>query len=81
MKTITFYHSVICPRCHMANLSLAQLLREFPDIKLDKVEFLTNGERAKADGIRSIPALVAGDQKLTSFYLTKGRIRRFLESV
>ena len=31
MKTVTFYHSMICPRCHMAGLSLSSLLDDFPD--------------------------------------------------
>ena len=31
MKTVTFYHSMICPRCHMAGMSLSRLLPDFPD--------------------------------------------------
>ena len=81
MKTLTFYRSAICPRCHMAGRSLAKLLAEFPDVTLDEVEFLTNRERAKADGVRQIPTLVSGDRKLSGFYLTQNRIRRFLESL
>ena len=81
MKTVTFYHSVICPRCQLAGRSLAKLLAEFPNVRLDKVELLTNRARARAAGVRQIPALVHGDTKLTGFYLTKSRIRRFLESL
>lgn len=81
MKTITFYHSVICPRCHMAGRSLAQLLNEFPGVQLEKVEFLTNRGRSINDGVRSIPALVSGDKKLSGFYLTRDSIRRFLEAL
>ena len=39
MKTVRFYHSMVCPRCQMANQSLSKLLPEFPDITLEKVEF------------------------------------------
>ena len=81
MRTVTFYHSAICPRCGMAGLSLAQLKQEFPDLEVAKVEFLTNRGRARDEGIRSIPAFVSGDKTLTGFYLTKSRIRRFLESL
>lgn len=81
MKTVTFYHSVMCPRCHAANFNLSQLLRDFPEIEVTKVEFLTNSKRAKEDGVRSIPTLVSGDQALSGFLLSKKRIRTFLESL
>lgn len=78
MKTVTFYHSMICPRCHMAGRSLAQLRAEFPDVVVEEVEYLTNLRRARADGVWTIPALVSGDRALSGFYLTKRSIRRFL---
>ena len=81
MKTVTFYHSLICPRCHMAGLSLSQILGDFPDIEVEKVEYLTNLGRSRKAGVNLIPTLVAGDKKLSSYYLTKKRIRRFLESL
>ena len=81
MKTVTFYHSVICPRCHMAGLSLSRLLGDFPDIKLEKVEYLANMGRATKEGVRLIPTLISGDKKLGGYYLTKKSIHRFLESL
>lgn len=81
MKTITFYHSMICPRCHMAGMSLESLQDEFPQVAIEKVEYLTHLTQARQDGVWTIPSLVAGDRKLSGFYLTKGSIRGFLESV
>jgi glutaredoxin len=81
MKTITFYHSVVCPRCHMAGRSLQQLLPKFPGIKIEKVEFLKNSKRLRRDGVTTIPTLSTGESRLAGFYLTKKRIREFLESV
>jgi len=81
MKTVAFYHSVICPRCQMANRSLTQLLDEFPHITVEKVEYLANLGRSRRDGVRAIPTLVSGERRLTGFYLTRGRIREFLESL
>tara|TARA_B100000470_G_C19461681_1_gene246129 strand:- start:13 stop:270 length:258 start_codon:yes stop_codon:yes gene_type:complete len=81
MTTVTFYHSVICPRCQVAGLSLKQLLPEFPDVTLEKVELLTNLGRARREGVPTIPTLVAGDRRPQGLYLTKNRIRRFLESL
>jgi hypothetical protein len=65
----------------VAGLSLKQLLPEFPDVTIEKVELLTNLGRAWREGMPTIPALVAGDQRLKGFYLTKKSIRRFLESL
>jgi glutaredoxin len=81
MTTVTFYHSVICPRCQMANRSLAQLAGEFPHITVEKVEYLANLGRSRQDGVRAIPTLVSGERRLTGFYLTRSRIREFLESL
>lgn len=81
MKTVTLYHSVICPRCAVAKLWLAALLPDFPDVTVEKVEILTNRRQARNAGVRTTPALVSGDQRLSGFILTKGAIRRFLESL
>jgi predicted DsbA family dithiol-disulfide isomerase len=81
MKTVTFYHSVICPRCQLAGLFLSRLLPEFPDIQLEKIEYLTNLGAAKRAGVQAIPTLVSGDRKLTGQLLGKRRIRQFLESL
>ena len=81
MKSVTFFHSVACPRCQMASASLRRLLPDFPDIEVEKVEFLTNRAVAREAGVRSIPTMVAGDSRIGGFYLTKDRIRRFLEAL
>ena len=65
----------------MAGLSLAQLLDEFPDIEIEKLEILTNRARAREDGVRQVPALVYGERRLSGLFLTKKKIRQFLESV
>ncbi len=81
MKRLTFYHSMICPRCQMAGWSLSELREEFPDLVVEKVEFLTNQARARSEDVRSIPTLVSGNRRLSGFYLTKERIRGFLQSL
>jgi hypothetical protein len=81
MKTVQFYHSMICPRCQMAKLSISQLRDEFPHVVVEKVEFLSNIGRAREAGVWRIPTLVAGDRKLSSFYLTKKSIRDFFEKL
>ena len=81
MKTVTLYHSVICPRCALAKHWLAALLPEFPEVTVEKVEILTSRRQARDAGVRMTPALVYGDHRLAGFILTKGAIRRFLESL
>ncbi len=81
MKTVTFYHSLICPRCQMAGVSLSRLLAEFPDVTLEKVEYLTHLGRSREAGVQSIPTLVSRDRRLSGFYLTKKKIRQFLEAL
>ena len=81
MATVTFYHSALCPRCHMAGRSLAGLLHEFPHVSVEKIEYLTHLGRSRRDGVRTIPTLISGERRLSGFYLTKQRIRQFLESL
>ena len=78
---VVLYHSVVCPRCHLSKLALAKILPEFPGVELSKVEFLTNSGRAREDGVRSIPTLVARGKSLSGVVLTPSRIRRFIESL
>ncbi len=80
-KQVTFYQSIVCPRCQMTKVLLARALREHPDVEVTRVEFLTNMARAKADGISSIPALVSEGRRLTGAILTQNKIERFLASL
>lgn len=81
MTNVTFYHSMICPRCRLVSISLAGLLPQFPSVSVQKIEYLTHPRRARQAGVRAIPTLVCGDRMLSGFYLTKGRLRAFLEAV
>ena len=65
----------------MAGLSLSRLLSDFPDITVEKVEYLTNLGRSRKEGISLIPALVSGDKKLSGIFLSKNKIHQFLQSL
>jgi hypothetical protein len=80
-RDVTFYHSVVCPRCQVTGLLLSRVLRDHPDVRLHKVEVLTNRARARQDGVSSIPALVSEGRTLTGIILTPGQIRSFLQSL
>lgn len=81
MTTVTFYHSVICPRCRLASLALNSLLRDYPHVTLERVEYLTNLSSARDAGVRTIPTLMSEGRTLSGFLLTKSSIRRFLDSL
>ena len=78
---LTFYHSKFCPRCHLSGLWLKRALERHPYITVTKVELLTNMARARADGVTTIPTLVAQGERLKGVLLTPARIERFLESL
>lgn len=75
---IVFYKSSLCPRCHRAGNHLSELLREYNGHELEVVDILSNPLRSWQDGIRMIPALVAGNRKLSGLYLTREKIADFL---
>lgn len=81
MKTIVFYHSAICPRCRIASLFLGSLLEHYPNVRIERIEYLWNGGAAREAGVRSIPTLTSGGRTLSGFLLTKSSIRRFLDTV
>lgn len=78
MKSITFYQSVICPRCALARLHLRSLKKEFPEIEINSVEIIGNTKAMAEDGVVSFPALVHEGSKLTGFLLTRAANRSYL---
>ena len=58
---------------------LTEILDEFPDIQVEKIDIVTNPSRAWKDGIRMIPALRNGDRTLSGFLPKENEIRDFLE--
>ena len=48
---------------------------------MEKVEYLANLSRARAEGVLSIPTLVSGEKRLRGIILGKKKISQFLESL
>jgi hypothetical protein len=65
----------------VTGLSLSRALRDFPDITLEKVEYLTNFSRARKAGVLTIPTLVSGETRLSGILLGKKSIHQFLEAL
>lgn len=60
---ITYYKSLLCPRCIPTNRLVARLRQEHPEIEIEEVEVLTNLPRALRDGVAMLPTLIAGNQR------------------
>ncbi len=67
----------------MAKKALDELLteRNYKDITIEKVEIITNPLRALKDGIKFIPTMTSGDQKISGILLNKEKIADFLDKV
>lgn len=62
---LVYFKSAICPRCIPTNRLIAQLRKEYPEIEIEQVEVLTHFARARHEGVRTLPTLIAGK---TRFY-------------
>ena len=63
----------------MADRALTRILKDYPDVIVEKVDIMTNPGRAWKDGIRMIPALKAGNEILSGVLLSEEEIRRFVQ--
>ncbi|RUM48076.1 MAG: hypothetical protein DSY80_00170 [Desulfocapsa sp.] len=63
----------------MAKKALDELMaqKKFTNITLEQVEIITNPLRALKDGIKLIPALKYGEEKLSGIFLSKEKIATF----
>jgi len=57
------------------------VLVDFPDIEIEWVDVLAEPERMLATGLRRHPALVAGEKSVNGLFLTRRRIRKFLQNL
>jgi glutaredoxin len=81
LASVTFYHSVICPRCHFSTVMLNRVLKEFPAIRIERKELFSHMREASAAGAKSIPALVAGDKVLRGVVFTPNMLRDFFRGL
>jgi len=65
----------------MAKKALDELLADMDDVELEEVEVMTNPLRALKDGIKFIPSLKSGDEKISGILLSSDKIKTFLNKV
>ena len=54
------------------------MLPEFPHVRLERVNVLEAPVDVRELGVKRVPTLIHGDNRLSVLFLTKTRIRRFL---
>ena len=63
----------------MAKKALDELLQNRDDIDLEEIEILANPLLALKDGVKFIPTLKIGQERLSGILLSSDTIRTFLE--
>lgn len=63
----------------MVDRALTKILKDYPDIEVEKVDIMTSPARAWKEGIRMIPALKSGKEILSGILLSEEGIRRFVQ--
>jgi predicted DsbA family dithiol-disulfide isomerase len=76
---ITLYKSSLCPRCYIAKKALLELAGNNTDLHIEEVDIITSPGKFRDAGISMIPAIKIGDEVLSSFFLRRNTIRKFVE--
>ena len=61
---VTYYKSIICPRCIPTNRLIKRLKKAHPEIEVEEVEVLRHIGRAREEGIQGIPTIIVGPHRL-----------------
>ncbi len=76
--TITFFSSILCPRCHYTNMILRKLSQHHPDLIIKKIDVTLHPLAAWQRGIKIIPALQIESDILAGIFLNETAINKFL---
>jgi len=75
---IILYRSSLCPRCLLAGKYLSAIIGDDPAVQIEEVDILGSPKRCRQDGIRMIPAIVIGKDKLSGIFLSRKAIEAFI---
>lgn len=65
----------------MAKKALDELLADMDDVQLEEVEVLSSPLRALKDGVKFIPTLQCGQERLSGIFLNRDKIAAFIKKV
>ena len=60
---VVYYKSIICPKCIPTNRLIRRLKQTHPEIEVEEIEIITHMSRAKQDGVRHVPTIIAGPKR------------------
>jgi glutaredoxin len=60
---VVYYKSIICPKCIPTNRLIKRLKQTHPEIEVEEIEIITHMARARADGVRHVPTIIAGGKR------------------
>ncbi len=60
---VVYYKSIICPKCIPTNRLIKRLKQTHPEIEVEEIEILRHMGRAKAEGVRHVPTIIAGQRR------------------
>lgn len=65
----------------MAKKALDELLAKTNDIQLEEVEILSSPLRTLKDGVKFVPTLISGKERLSGIFLSSDKIEAFITKV
>lgn len=80
MTNILFFSAQWCQPCKSMEAVLRDMLPQFPNLKVIKVDIEKDTDTAKLHNVKSVPLLVAGGRRLEGG-TSKSSIRQFLNEV
>jgi len=63
----------------LAKKYLAEIAENDPEIQIEEVDIIGSPRRCLQDGIRMVPALMIGEDKLSGIFLNKKAIKTFID--
>jgi glutaredoxin len=60
---VTYYKSILCPKCIPTNRLIKQLKQEYPEVEIEEIEIITHMSRAKKDGVNHVPTIIVGNKR------------------
>jgi glutaredoxin len=76
---ITFYRSLLCPRCLFTRRALLEIIHNNKEIEIEEVDVLTHPLRTWSDGVRIFPALKINGRILSDVFLGKKKMELFIK--
>ncbi len=60
---VVYYKSIVCPKCIPTNRLIKRLKQTHPEIMVEEIEIITHMARARQDGVKHVPTILAGQQR------------------